>query len=255
MKRRLLLILTSLLLGSAGALPPAATPISRSDLAWWRDRHEAKLAALRRGPVDLLFLGDSITQDYELTGPEPFRNFAPVWQHYYADRRAVNLGFNGDATAHLLWRLRHGELAGIAPKAAVVLIGANNLGRLHWSPTDTVLGIMTVIDEIRHRLPRTAILLLGVLPSVRNDWVTRSTRDINLALAARYGTQAVPNVKYMDLSTLFVTNGVVDSPRFLDGQLTPPEPALHPTPETQARMAAAIEPWVSQALGDRPKSP
>ena len=56
-------------------------------------------------------------------------------------------------------------MSDIAPKAAVILIGANNLGRVHWSAEDTVTGIDTIIDELHKRLPKTKILLLGVLPS------------------------------------------------------------------------------------------
>jgi lysophospholipase L1-like esterase len=247
--------LASVLLVAAAPVPPAATPISRLALPWWQARHAEKLAELRRGPVDLVFLGDSITQDFELSGPEPFKNFTPVWQHYYGDRRAVNLGFKGDATSHLLWRLQHGELDGIAPKAAVILIGANNLGRLHWPADETVQGISAVVREVQRRLPATKMLLLGVLPSIRSEWATRGTQQIDTALAARFGGGRVPGVTYLDLAPLFLDRGTVDATRFFDGHLTPPEPPLHPTPQMQARMADAIEPWISATLGDRRREP
>ena len=147
------LVLTAVLLLLCGAAPPpkphtvlAATPISRMDLHWWRARHEAKLDELRSRRVDLIFLGDSLTQDYEVSGPPEWRDFVPVWQRFYGERNAVNLGFNGDATSHLLWRIENGEVAGIAPKVAVILIGANNLGRLHWPAEDTVAGIDAIVD-------------------------------------------------------------------------------------------------------------
>ena len=66
-------------------------------------------------------------------GPPEWRDFAPQWQRFYGDRNALNLGFKGDTTASLIWRMQHGELDGISPKAGVVLIGANNNGRVHWS--------------------------------------------------------------------------------------------------------------------------
>src|SRR3984957_17868187 len=157
----------------------AATPISRMDLSWWRERHQAKLEELRRTRPNLIFLGDSITEDWEYDGPEEWRKFVPVWQRFYGDRNAVNLGFKGDTTASLLWRIRNGECDGIAPKVAVILIGANNLGRLHWSAADTVLGIDAIIAELRRRLPTTRVLLLGVLPSERSDWITETTLTIN----------------------------------------------------------------------------
>jgi len=251
MSRRAVLLAALLLLG-AGRLPPAAMPISRDSLQWWHDRHEAKLAELHRGPVDLVLLGDSITQNYERDGPETSQDFRPVWQRFYGDRHAVNLGFKGDATSHLLWRMEHGELDGIAPKAAVILIGANNLGHLHWSAADTVQGIEAVVAEARRKLRHAKLLLMGILPSVRSDWATQTTREANAALAARYGAGAVPGVTYVDVSPVFVARGAVDQSLFYDPRLTPPEPPLHPTADGQARMAEAIEPTLSAMLGDKP---
>jgi lysophospholipase L1-like esterase len=240
--RRALLICCVFLCGAA-ALPPAAIPYSRMDLPWWRERFEAKQAELRAqaGHVDLLWLGDSITQDFEQAGPEPWRNFAPVWAHFYGGRHAVNLGFKGDATAHLLWRLEHGETDGISPRLAILLIGANNFGHLHWPAAPSLQGIETVISVLHQRLPRTKILLVGVLPSIRSAWVDENTRALNHALAARYGGGADPLVK----------DGRVDPGAFLDSRLRPPDPPLHPAAMTQARMAEAIEPIVSRVLGDR----
>ncbi len=179
--RRVILSAALLLLCSATPPPShsvlAATPISRMNQSWWRERHEAKLEELHSRRIDLLFLGNSITQDYEVSGPPEWRDFAPVWQHFYGGRNAVNLGFNGDATSHLLWRIENGEVSGIAPKVAVILIGANNLGRLHWPAEDTVAGIDAIVTQLRHRLPHTKLLLLGVLPSERSAWATQTTAD------------------------------------------------------------------------------
>lgn len=246
--------LAAFLLLLCGAAPPpphrvlAAIPLSR-DLPWWRARFEAKQEELHSHRIDLLFLGDSITQDYEIHGPPEWRDFAPIWQRFYGDRNAINLGFNGDATCHLLWRIENGETSGISPKVAVILIGANNFGRLHWSAADTVLGIETIINELHYRLPHTKLLLLGVLPSVRSAWVTQSTIEVNRALAARYGHAS--DVTFLDLSNLFMRNGRVDPDKFLDPRLTPPSAPLHPTAQTQERMAEAMEPTLAAMLGDR----
>ena len=134
MRRALLAGLAALCLGGAGLPDRAASlPLSRADLPWWRARLAQKAAELRAAPrVDLVWYGDSITQDWERKGPAPWGDFAPVWQHYYGGRHALDMGFNGDATSHLLWRIENGEAAGIHPRVAVVLIGANNFGHLHW---------------------------------------------------------------------------------------------------------------------------
>jgi lysophospholipase L1-like esterase len=230
----------------------AATPIARTDLPWWRQRHEAKLRELAQVKPELIFLGDSITENWERTGPPEWQDFAPAWRRFYGDRRAVNLGFTGDTTASLLWRIRNGEVSGIAPKAAVVLIGANNLGRVHWSAEDTVTGIDTIINELHQRLPAAKILLLGVLPSERSAWITQTTGQINRMLAERY--QGDASVSYLDLTALFMRDGALNRGLFLDPNLTPPDPPLHPSAQGQALMAKAIEPVLTNILGDRPHS-
>ena len=220
---------------------------------WWRDRHHEKLARLRSGRVDLAWYGDSITQDWEKTGPPEWLDFAPVWDRFYGDRNAVNLGFKGDNTAHLLWRIQNGQAGGISPSAAVVLIGANNLGRVRWNASQTVAGIEAVVVELRRRLPRTRLLLLGVLPSERSKWVTRTTEHINARLAETFGTGAVPGVTYMDVGGIFLRDGRVDRSQYYDPLLNPPEPVLHPTAQAQARIATAIEPTLAAMLGVRSK--
>ena len=227
----------------------AAVPISRMDLPWWRERHEAKLAELRVRHPDLIFLGDSITQDWEKHGPEPWMDFVAVWQRFYGDRNAVNLGFIGDTTASLLWRIENGEVAGIAPKVAVILIGANNLGRVHWSAEDTVTGIDTIIHALHTSLPATKLLLLGVLPSDRSAWATETTVAINRALAAKYGKSA--DVAYVDVGHVFLHDGTLNRTLYADPRHNPPDNPLHPTAAGQALMAAAMEPTLAALLGDR----
>ena len=200
----------------------------------------------------LVFLGDSITQNWEHAGPPPWQDFQPAWRHYYGKRNALNLGFSGDATCHLLWRLHNGEVEGIAPRAAVILIGANNLGRLHWPAAEDVAGIVAVVEETRRRLPRTRLLLLGVLPSERTEWASATTREINWALAARYGGS---DVAYQDLAPLFAPGGRVDRTLFYDPLLSPAQPPLHPAAAAQARMAGAIEPVLAGLLGEQPRPP
>lgn len=229
----------------------AATPIARLDLPWWKQRFGEKARRLREGRVGLVWYGDSITQDWERHGPPAWADFAPVWQRFYGDREAVNLGFSGDTTANLLWRIENGEAEGIAPKAAVILIGANNLGRLHWSADDTVAGIEAIVAALRRRLPRTKLLLLGVLPSERSAWASRTTEEVNRALLARYGGGRVPGVTFLNETGVFVHDGQVDRDAFLDPLVTPPQPPLHPTAQAQARLAAAIEPTLSALLGDQ----
>ena len=248
-RRNFFLIGTAGLLAGAAPRPPlAATPIARLDLPWWRARHGAVLRRIRQGYVDLLYIGDSITQDLEKHGPPDWQNFSPIWQRFYDDRNAVNLGFKGDTTANVLWRLRNGEISGVAPKLAIVLIGANNLGRVHWGAEETFAGIEAILAELRQRLPRTKILLLGVLPSERSIWVSETTSRINRVLAARHPPGG--DITCMDVTPIFQNDGRLDSGKFYDPLLRPPEPPLHPTAQAAAQMAEAIEPTVAALMGD-----
>ena len=242
-----------LLLGAADRVPVSAIPNSRLETPWWRERHEAKVAEARSRPVDLVWLGDSITQDWERNGAPEWDQFVPVWQRFYGDRNALNLGFNGDNTGHLLWRMQNGELAGLRPRTAVILIGANNMGRVHWSAPQTVAGIQAVVEECRRRLPTAKIVLVSVLPSIRNKYVTRTTEQVNHELAQVYRPGAVPEVTFVDVTRIFMRDGQVDRTLFYDDHLTPPAPPLHPTAQAQARIADAIEPAVAAAMGDRAK--
>jgi lysophospholipase L1-like esterase len=251
---RVFLAALLLLLLPGGAAPAphtviAATPLSRMDLPWWRARFEAKQEELRSRQIDLVFLGDSITQDWEVEGPPEWRDFVPLWQRYYGDRKAINLGYNGDTTAHLLWRIENGEVAGITPKVAVILIGANNLGRVHWAADDTLAGIDAIIAQLHRRLPRTRLLLLGILPSDRSAWVTETTLAVNRALATRYGRGG--DVTFLDVGQVFMRNGRLDRELFFDPKLTRPSAPLHPSAEGQALMAEAIEPTLAALLGDK----
>ncbi|WP_256055899.1 GDSL-type esterase/lipase family protein [Xanthomonas cerealis] len=112
----------------------------------------------------LLLIGDSITHNYDKANA-PDQDFQPTWQTFYGSRGALNLGFSGDATEHVLWRLQRGEVDGLQPKVAVLLFGSNNTGYEQHSAADTVLGIDAVVATLEQRLPTTRILLLGLLPS------------------------------------------------------------------------------------------
>ncbi|MEO6281728.1 GDSL-type esterase/lipase family protein [Roseateles sp.] len=129
---------------------------------WWLPRHEAKLAEIKAHRdagrrVDLVFLGDSITEGWE-------RNGEAVFAQHFAKYNAVALGFGGDRTENLLWRLQHGEMDGMAPKAVVMMIGTNNTGERLEDPAFTVAGIKRNLDEVRHRQPQARVLLLALFP-------------------------------------------------------------------------------------------
>src|SRR5208337_3007916 len=139
----------------------AIIPVPRD--AGWVKRHERFVQEAKQGGMDILFLGDSITDFWRNRGSN-------VWNQYYASRHAANFGISGDRTQHVLWRMDHGELDGIKPKVVVLMIGTNNTGKEndHKTPRnavpETIEGVQAVVRELRLKLPDSKILLLAIFP-------------------------------------------------------------------------------------------
>lgn len=201
---------------------------------WWMPRHEAKIAERKAmGQVDLLMIGDSITHQWEDVG-------RPVWDEYYGERRALNLGFSGDRTEHVIWRLQNGEVDGIQPKLAVLMIGTNNTGHREESAEHTASGIQRVISELRLRLPETKILLLGIFPrGATKDDSLRLRNDAINGLIAGFADEE--HVWYQDLSKAFLErDGTL--PRKVMPDL------LHPELNGYRRWAEAMEKTIEKLM-------
>ncbi len=227
----------------------AIIPLGRTSESWWIERHNEKLAQIKNGGVDLVFIGDSITQNWERNGPLPWGNFKPTWNKYYGSRNALNLGFGGDTTANVLWRLNHGEVDGITPKATILLIGANNSELMGWTASETEEGIDAVIEDLHHRLARTKILLLGILPSDRSTKITQTNLAVNKYLAREYRHNKF--VTYLDISRAFISKGQLNRELYYEALKKPPTRPLHPNSAGQEKMAEAIEPTLAKLLGEK----
>ncbi|MFH0945054.1 MAG: sulfatase/phosphatase domain-containing protein [Planctomycetota bacterium] len=204
----------------------AIIPTTRGDEAWWRDRQKATNDRVERGDVDLVFIGDSITQGFEGAG-------AGLWEQYYGERRAVNLGFSGDRTEHLLWRLQYGNLKGIEPKAAVVMIGTNNTGHSMQDPEEVAAGIREVLDLIQEKSPQTRVLLLGIFPRGRTpDDLGRINNEMINQIIRRFADE---RVRYLDIGPVFL-----EADGTLSEKVMPD--ALHLSEEGYRRWVEAIEP-------------
>lgn len=124
----------------------------------WEARHQQKLIEAKAVPNrELIFIGDSITQGWESAGKD-------VWARAYQKYNALDLGFSGDRTETILWRLQHGAVDGLHPKVAVLMMGTNNTGSREEDPKTTAAGIKRNIEELQQRLPDTKILLLAIFP-------------------------------------------------------------------------------------------
>lgn len=210
----------------------------------WAERHTAVIRTVHEQQPKLVFIGDSITHFF---GGEPrgsIRNGADVWEKYYWNRNAVNLGFGWDRTENVLWRLQNGELEGTSPKAVVLLIGTNNLDVN--SPEEIADGVRAICQELHTRLPEANILLLGLLPrSAQPDARRARVKEVNQQLAKLDGTG---NVVFVDIGAKFVSaSGEISKEVMAD--------ALHPTEIGYEIVASAIEPLVAAMLAEGPHKP
>lgn len=246
-------VLACAALSSAQSQPnPAIVPSDRLNEPWWAERHKAVLDAIRAHPdAQLLLIGDSITNNYDKAKP-PDENFQPIWKQFYEPRKALNLGFSGDTTSHVLWRLNHGEVDGIHPKVAVVLIGTNNTGH-GQTAEQTEIGIDAVVNRLEELLPQTRILLLGILPTGISDDKTSRDRAVNQYLATCYGEN--PAVTYLDISSIFYRGDALNDAIFYDPRLPGHPKPLHPDTRGQRMMAEAIEPSIATLMADSPRQP
>jgi beta-glucosidase len=225
--------------GTRNAAPKAVTPEVQTAawaVKWWQPRHDQKLADLKKmEKVDLLMIGDSITHGWEGRGKK-------VWNEHYAKRNAFNIGFSGDRTEHVLWRLQHGAVKGSSPKLAVIMIGTNNTGHRQDPAEETAAGVKAIIAELQKQLPETKILLLAIFPrgAKSDDPLRKLNTSINEIIA---GYANDKKVFFLDINSEFLKE---------DGTLSKsvmPD-LLHPHEAGYATWAKAMEPMIAQLMGE-----
>ena len=234
-----------ILAGVAYSDNSALKPIPRPDQVWnnkggetWMGRHQAIKETKRKGEVDLIFVGDSITHGWDTTGTG-----TKIWKQVYEPFNAVNMGFGGDRTEHVLWRFNDGELDDISPKVAVVMIGTNN-----WRANtfqEIAEGVEAVCEGLRTRLPKTKILILAIFPRVSSDpWA-----GANVVMANRLIEKLDDGkwINFLDIGSTFR-----DKKGRLPQEIMPD--GLHPNEAGYEVWAEAIRPKLSELMGvDVPK--
>ena len=187
--------------GSAGEKKnPATTPTTRDV-----PRHKQFLAIAKKGGVEVVFIGDSITEGWGNKG-----GASEVWKKHYEPLKAANFGIGGDQTGHVLWRTTEGkELDDITPKVAVVMIGTNNSGR--DSAEQIAEGVALIVKTIHEKTPKTKVLLLGVFP--RGEKSGGKIKDSTTKVLPKIGAinkiiakldDGGKTVKYLDIGDKFL---------------------------------------------------
>lgn len=123
----------------------------------WLKLHEAhvKTVQANQGPLDVLLVGDSITIQW-----------GDSWKKHFPDLKTVNIGIGGDKTQNVLWRLDHGGVEGLQPKAIVLMIGNNNM---FFTPETGIeaaaLGIQMCAKNLHEKFPEAEIIVTEILPA------------------------------------------------------------------------------------------
>lgn len=220
----------------AEELPAALTPAPLETswaVSWWMPRHREKLADSSRVSANLLFIGDSITHYWEDQG-------APVWNEYFGDREAFNLGYSGDRTENVLWRLENGEVDGMNPELVVMMIGTNNTGHRQDPADVTARGVEEILNELEVRLPESEILLLAIFP--RGETPEDPLRSLNSEINTRIaGLADNERVFFLDINDVFL-----DDEGNLPEDIMPD--MLHPNEYGYQLWAEAMEPTLVQLL-------
>ena len=211
---------------------PTVIPTPRTVSPWYPERMAEINKRTKQGNVDLLFLGDSITQSWRDIGKD-------VWQKYYGNRNAVNVGLSGDCTQNVLWRLDHDNINGIFPKVVVLMIGTNNSVALDVTAEDIADGIIAIVCKLREKWPKAKVLLLAIFPRGQYPGAERIKNARASQIASKIADGKM--IYYLDIGPKFLN---------LDGSISPdimPD-YLHLTPEGYQIWAVSMEPTLSKLL-------
>jgi beta-glucosidase len=199
-------------------------------------KHNANVEVAKKGDIDVLFIGDSIT-DFWRNAPRGggANDAAPmsgkaVFDKYFGSMKVANFGIAGDTTQGVLWRLANGEGEGYKPKAIMLMIGTNNTGRN--TPEEIAMGIADIVFKLREDFPDAKILLLGVFPrSSGGARIAAMIPQINKIISSLNDNQ---HVFYRDIGSIFLAaDGSIPRDIMSDG--------LHPTSKGYGLWAEAVK--------------
>jgi lysophospholipase L1-like esterase len=231
--------------GARGGQRGPAGPPAPANVAFHNERNDARHQTFsdiaKKGGIDLLFVGDSITDWFywPLRGGEA--TGGKVWEANFAPLKPANFAIAGDTTQGVLWRMQNGELEGFKAKLIVLMLGTNNTAS---NPVGQIIdGDRLIVEEFKKQQPQAKVLVLGIFPrnSAQNPQQTpilnATIKAINIGLSQLADNK---QVFYMDIGDKFLVNGLVPADIMADG--------LHPTAKGYQIWADAILPTVKNLM-------
>lgn len=210
----------------------------------WVDTHAKLVAYVQKnaGPCDVLLVGDSITQQWGSPLDKGVLNAA--WLKAFPNAKTINIGIGGDKSQNVLWRLDHGAVDGLKPKAIVLMIGNNNM---FFTPETGVAaaaqGVKACLANLREKFPEAEVVVVKILPCHAPK--VRFYEDILLTNAEidKLNLGADPKVKVLDLTKDFLNaDGTIRK------ELYTPD-SIHLSPGGYEAYARGLEPLLKPSLG------
>ncbi|MDD2559088.1 MAG: GDSL-type esterase/lipase family protein [Bacteroidales bacterium] len=218
---------------------PAAIPVQ----GYAKQRYAAKLDLVAKEKFELILIGNSITHNFE----KP--QYQAIWKQFFAPRKALNLGTSAYRTENILWDLQNGILDGQSPKVVVLEVGTNNVDEKNYPTRHTAGqlagGIEAIIKTLRAKLPDTKIIVLRCFPGCYGGPNPGSHRAILERASDRVSKLADgKHIFYWDVNHVFLNlDGSINREAMPDW--------LHPSPAAAKAWAQAMEPLLSELMGDK----
>jgi lysophospholipase L1-like esterase len=179
-------------------VPRENTAIVPNLAPFFRMKHQENLKVAKQGDIDVLFMGDSITDFWRNT--DGAYAGKPILDKYFGHLKVANFGIAGDTTQGVLYRLQNGEGQGFSPKAVMLMIGTNNT--MQNNAPEIAEGIGAVVLELQKDFPDAKILLLAVFPrNAPNDPVRATIKEINDIISRLHDGK---RVHYLDIGAEFL---------------------------------------------------
>lgn len=196
---------------------------------WWLDRLQRNRREILAsgGEIDIVLLGDSITEGWEGAGAKKLAELRQTFT-------VLSAGYSGDTVPTLRWRVENGEIDGFQAKFVMVMIGSNDA---QWIPGSTpesiAAGIRDLVKAIQRKQPGAKILVSSIFPRGEkpDDPLRIKTAAVNRCLD---GIADGKTVFFTDFSKAFISaDGTIPKSLMPD--------FLHPGP-------AGYDAWFDAAL-------
>lgn len=209
---------------------------------WWKQKEDIDSMLLAEKGIDIVFLGNSITQG--IGGLRPNVTYKPglaAFDAAFSRYKWMSAGISGDRTQHILWRLQHGTYAEAKPKVIVLTIGVNNFS--DDSASEIAAGIAEILKWMKANLPSTKIILVGPLPAgIKKEDDKRLKYEQVQSIIRNYKQK---NMVYLPLKELFVKAGGDMNTDDVSGD------GIHLLPQGYEVWAKALKEVIEKEMGQK----